>query len=339
MLSFARKVIPVGVMIPMLALASAFTTGAAAQTPKQITINSFKSSSLWPIWAAQKQGFFEKQGLVTKNVYTANSVSQMVGLIKGDFEMVTTALDNVIAYAEGEGSPNAPKDADLVAFLGGNNGALSLIALPRIKNTKELAGQDLAVDAISTGFSFVLQDMLVKAGVAQGSYKLVPFGNTGARLKAMEEGKAVAGLLTPPFSLAAAARGYSRLGDAAEVLGGYQGVVAATTRNWAKNNPDTVIAFIRGYRAGLDWLKAPANKQAALAILQAEVPETTPAGAEQNYAMLVVDPKGFDPGGKMDPAGAKRVLELRRHYGPQGKGAADIGRFIDESYFERAVRP
>ena len=54
--------------------------------------------------------------------------------------------------------------------------------------------------------------------------------------------------------------------------------------------------------------------------------------------MLVVDPKGFDPGGKMDAAGATRVLELRRRYGPQGKAAADISRFVDDSYFERAVR-
>jgi ABC-type nitrate/sulfonate/bicarbonate transport system substrate-binding protein len=335
---FVQKIVPIGAAIPALALALTLTSNAHAQTTKQITINSFKSSSLWPIWAAQKQGFFEKQGLVTKNVYTANSVAQMVGLIKGDFEMVTTAFDNVIAYAEGEGSPTAPKDADLVAFLGGNNGALSLVAIPRIKNTKELAGQDLAVDAISTGFSFVLQDMLAKAGVARGDFKLVPFGNTGARLKAMEDSKAVAGLLTPPFSLAAVAKGYSNLGGAAEVLGGYQGVVAASRRDWVKNNPDTVIAFIRGYRAGLDWLKAPANKQAALAILQAEVPETTPAGAEQNYAMLVVNPKGFDPGGRIDAAGAKRVLELRRQYGPQGKPGADISRFIDESYYERAVK-
>src|SRR5215470_15118966 len=107
--------------VQFLALAAALTFAAPAHAQKQITLNSFKSSSLWPIWVAQKQGLFEKQGLTVKNVYTANSVAQMVGLIKGEFEMVTTALDNVIAYAEGEGAPDAPKDADLVALMGGNN--------------------------------------------------------------------------------------------------------------------------------------------------------------------------------------------------------------------------
>jgi ABC-type nitrate/sulfonate/bicarbonate transport system substrate-binding protein len=337
-LSFTRKMIPLGVMVPMLALAPLFATGAAAQSPKQITVNSFKGSNVWPIWAAQQQGFFAKEGLAIKNVYTANSVAQMTGLIKGEFDMVTTALDNVIAYAEGEGAPNAPKEADLAAVLGGNNGGLTLIGRPGIKNAAEFAGKDLAVDAISTGFSFVLQDMLARAGVKQGSYKLVAFGNTGARLKAMDEGKAVGAILTPPLSLGAVMRGYANLGDAASVLGGYQGSVAAARREWAKANADTVVAFIRGYRAGLAWLQAPANKQGALAILRAEMPEVDQAGAEENYTIQVADPKGFDPGGKLDLAGAKEVLSLRRQYGPQGKPATDIGRFIDESYYERALK-
>src|SRR5205807_6606118 len=132
--------------------------------------------------------------------------------------------------------------------------------------------------------------MLAKTGVAPGNYKLVPFGNTGARLQAMAEGKAVGAILTPPLSLAAVAQGYVNLGDAATVLGGYQGSVAAARRDWAKANADTVVAFIRGYRSGLAWLQAPANKPGALAVLRAEMPETTEAGAAENYSLMVADP-------------------------------------------------
>jgi ABC-type nitrate/sulfonate/bicarbonate transport system substrate-binding protein len=327
-----------GACVAITGFAFAFAFATPAQAQKEITLNSFKSSSLWPIWAAQQQGLFAKEGIAVKNIYTANSTAQMVGLIKGEFDMVTTALDNIIAYAEGEGAPSAPKEADLITVMGGNNGALTLIARPRIRSAQEVAGHDLAVDAVSTGFSFVLQEMLAKGGVAPGNYKLVPVGNTPARWQAMQDGKAVAAILTPPLSFAAVAQGYSKLGDAADVLGGYQGVVAAARRDWAKSNADTVVAFIRGYRAGLAWLKAPANKEAALAILRAENPDMTPAAAEQNYAILVVDPRGFDAGGKIDLAGARQVLALRRHYGPQGKAGNAVGRFIDESYFERAAR-
>jgi hypothetical protein len=53
----------------------------------------------------------------------------------------------------------------------------------------------------------------------------------------------------------------------------------------------------------------------------------------------VTDPKGYDPGGKIDMLGVREVFELRRRWGPQGKQAADVSRFIGESYFERAIRP
>ncbi len=105
-----------------------------------------------------------------------------------------------------------------------------------------------------------------------------------------------------------------------------------------KTNANSVVAFIRAYREGQDWLLNPANKKAAIDLLIAEVPETPPDLAENTYALLVADPRGFDPGGKIDAAGSKRVLDLRRRYGPQGKTVMDIGRFVDESYFERAVR-
>jgi ABC-type nitrate/sulfonate/bicarbonate transport system substrate-binding protein len=326
------------ILLPACILALSLAIAAPAQAQKQVTLNSFKGSNVWPVWAAQKQGFFDQQGLVIKNVYTANSVAQMVGLIKGEFDMVTTALDNVIAYAEGEGSPEAPKDADLVAILGGNNGALSLIARPDIKAVRDLKGRDLAVDAIATGFSFVLRDILARNGIGANDYKLVPFGNTGARLAALREGKAAAGLLTPPFSQTAIAQGYSNLADAADVLGGYQGSISATRRDWAKANADVVVGYIRGYRAGLEWLLAPANRQAAIDVLRAEIPEITEAAAGANYALMVTNPRGFDIGGKIDLAGSRQVLDLRRRWGPAGKSGTDIGRFLDESYFERALR-
>ena len=324
--------------LPVALIALAPLTPAQAQAPREITLNSFKSSTLWPVWAAQKHGFLGKQGIALKNVYTQNSVAQMVGLIKGDFDMVTTALDNVIAYAEGEGAPDAPKDADLIAYMGGTNGALSLIAQPDIKSVKVLKGRDLAVDAVGTGYTFVLREILAKEGIAPGDYTLIEFGNTGARWQALQKGQAAAGLLSPPVSQSAVGAGFSNLADVADALGGYQGTVGASRRDWAKRNPDLVAGFIRGYRQGLDWLRDPANKAQAIEILRGEIAGTSEAAGAEAYASLVLNPRGFDAGGKLDPAGAARVLELRRKYGPQGKPASDISRFIDESYFARAEK-
>jgi ABC-type nitrate/sulfonate/bicarbonate transport system substrate-binding protein len=184
----------------------------------------------------------------------------------------------------------------------------------------------------------VLQEILAKKGLTRADYKLVPFGNTGARFAAMKDNKAVAGLLAPPVSQAAVGQGYINLADAADALGGYQGTVIGTRRDYAKSNPQVVVGVIRAYRQGLQWLKLPANKQAAIEILRAEIDGISPAAGQEAYDFLVANPKGFDPGGKLDPAGSRQVLDLRRKYGPKGKTTTDVARFIDESWFEQAAK-
>lgn len=312
---------------------------AGAQSETKVTINSFKSATIWPLWAAQKIGAFDKEGLAIELTYTRNSKDQMTGLIEGKFDIITSALDNVIAYSEAEGAPGTPKNGDLIAFLGGNNGSLTLIAQPEIKSVADLKGKDLAVDAISTGFSFVLREILARNGLKSDDYKLVSFGATGARWQALQKKEAAAGLLSPPISLTAAARGFSKLADAGSVLGGYQGSISATRRDWAPKNADTIVRYIRAYRAGQDWLLDPANRDAAIAILIGEFPQTQPQSAQALYATLVLDKNGLDPGAKIDMVGSKNVLDLRRRYGPKGKTVTDVAHFIDESYFNRAVKP
>lgn len=323
-----------------IAVTAAFLTQfpATAQDKTKVTINSFKSATLWPLWSAQKIGAFDKEGLAIDISYTRNSKSQMTGVIEGKFDMITTALDNVIAYSEGEGAPGTPKNGDLIAFLGGNNGSLGLIAQSDIKSPKDLKGKDLAVDAISTGFSFVLRDILARDGLKSDDYKLTAVGATGARWKALQEKKTAAALLTPPFTLIATARGFHNIAEASEVLGGYQGSVSAASRAWAKQHSDVVIRYIRAYRAGQDWMMNPANKDAAIAVLTGEFPQMSPKVAQTLYAKLIAAKNGFDPGAKIDRAGAKTVFDLRRKYGPQGKTIKDVSHFIDESYFDKATK-
>jgi ABC-type nitrate/sulfonate/bicarbonate transport system substrate-binding protein len=252
--------------------------------------------------------------------------------------MITTALDNVIAYSEGEGAPGTPKNGDLIAFLGGNNGSLALIAQPEIKSPKDLKGKELAVDAISTGFSFVLREILAKDGLGPDDYKLTAVGATGARWAALQKKTTAAALLSPPFTLIAAARGFANVAEASDVLGGYQGSVSAASRAWAKQHGDIVVRYIRAYRAGQEWMMNPANKEAVIGILTAEFPQMSPKIAQTLYAKLITGKDAFDPGAKIGMAGSKTVLDLRRRYGPKGKSINDVSHFIDESYFNQAIK-
>src|SRR5439155_1203456 len=77
----------------------------------------------WPVWVAQEKGFFAKNGLEIKVTPTPSSVFQLTNLIEGRFDIAMTAIDNLIAYREGQGEAKVD-GPDLIAFMGGDDPGL-----------------------------------------------------------------------------------------------------------------------------------------------------------------------------------------------------------------------
>jgi TRAP-type uncharacterized transport system substrate-binding protein len=71
-----------------------------------------------------------------------------------------TAIDNVVAYDEEQGEAQTVANLDLVAFMGGDNGFLRLVTVPEVKTYADLKGKQLSVDALTTGYAFVLRKLL-----------------------------------------------------------------------------------------------------------------------------------------------------------------------------------
>src|SRR5437762_8006126 len=110
----------------------------------------------WPVWVAQERGFFAKNRLEVKVTPTPSSVFQLTNLIEGKFDIAMTAIDNLIAYREGQGEAKVD-GPDLIAFMGGDNGFLRLVAVPEVKTLADLRSKTVSVDARTTGYAFVLR--------------------------------------------------------------------------------------------------------------------------------------------------------------------------------------
>jgi hypothetical protein len=115
---------------------------AVAQTPTPQTLQSisvivFPGGFNWPICIAQDKGFFAKDGVEVELTNTPNSVFQLTNLIDGKFDIAITAIDNVVAYMEGQGEVPVSTTPDLFAFMGGDNGLLSLATVPEVKTYRE----------------------------------------------------------------------------------------------------------------------------------------------------------------------------------------------------------
>ena len=307
---------------------------AAVAQPVPLRVIGFFSGTTLPLWVADANGFFARENLAVTLTPTPGSVYQFQHLSAGDFEIGATALDNIVAYDEGEGEAPLPNPADFVAIMGGDSGFLQLWARPEIGSYADFRGKLLAVDAVRTGFTFVLRRMLQAHGVMPGEYDLVPVGNTPARLARMQQGTdCVGALLAPPSDVAARAAGFKLLDLATDVIGPYQAGVQVARRSWLAGNGESATNFIRAVRAALAWLAVPANRGAAAALLAARTRISVEAATSLLGTLL--DPKvGFERNGALDSAGVRTVLDLRSAY--TGKQLGDPAKYEDLSFYRRS---
>jgi ABC-type nitrate/sulfonate/bicarbonate transport system substrate-binding protein len=320
-------------------VALAALAGAPAQAQdKPIELIVFPGGFNWPIWVAQEKGLFAANHVAVKLTPTPNSVFQLTNLIDGKFDIAMTAIDNLIAYDEGQGEAPVSRPPDLIAVMGGDSGFLSLVVVPEVKTYADLKGKELSVDARTTGYAFVLQKMLQKAGLKDSDYSLVKAGGVLQRFEALMEKKHAGTLLLSPFEVPAQAKGYTLLGYALDVLGRYQGLVAGTRRAWAKDHEAELIGYIRAYVAAVDWLYVDANKVEAVAILRKSLPNMSPELADKAHAILLDPKSGFQRKARIDIEGVRTVLALRSEYGEPKKALTDPAKYYDPSYYDKATR-
>jgi ABC-type nitrate/sulfonate/bicarbonate transport system substrate-binding protein len=179
--------------------------------------------------------------------------------------------------------------------------------------------------------------MLRRNGLAAGDYELVKVGGMAQRWEALRDGKQDATLLSTPFDIIADAQAFKRLGRVAEVIGPYQGNIAAAKRDWARAHQNEIIGFIRSYTAGIEWLYDKTNREDAVTILMANVPGLSRHLAQQAWEELLGRGAGFCRRAKVDEEGLRTVLKLRERYGEPRKSLNDPTKYYDPSYYDRAI--
>lgn len=304
---------------------------------QKLEVIVFPGGNNWGHWVAQANGFYAKRGVEVNLTPTPGSEYQMTNLHAGKFDIAMTAIDNVVAYQEGQG-PVALDDPDFFAFMGTDNGFLTLVAAPDVRSIADLKGRKLSVDAMTTGYAFVLRRILEEHGVGVGDVTFEASGGVLERWTALQEGKHAATLVVTPFEMMAEAKGFRVLARASDMLGAYQGGIGAARRSWARSNSTALAGFIGGYREGVAWLYDRANKARAIEVLCARMPNVDAATAEAIYGVLLGDEGGLYRDAAIDMAGVETVLALRSAYAEPRKTLSDPGKYIDLSYYEGSAQ-
>jgi ABC-type nitrate/sulfonate/bicarbonate transport system substrate-binding protein len=313
-----------------------------ASTPSNdlalVRVNVFPGGFNWGLYVGVDKGFFAREGLRIEVQHTPNSVTQMTDMAAGKFEIAMTGVDNIVAYVEGQGEAPIGPQPEFFAFMGSDSAFLSLVSGPDLKEISALRGKQLLVDAMTTGYAFVLYEILRRAGLPAETYDVARAGGMIERWTRLRAGEGDGTLLSAPYNLIAKAHGLNELARAVETLGPYQGNVGAARRSWANANEKTVVGYIRAYRDAIDWLYQPENHNDAIAILRRNLPQMPEDVARASYDELLHPKFGFYRNGDIDQAGLACVLALRSRYGKPQMTLDDPNRYIDRRFLEASRR-
>lgn len=315
--------------------ALAFAPLAQAQTPLQVV--SFPGGANLPLWVAEDRGLFARAQLLVTLTATPNSVFLVQSLLADRQDIGLAAFDNVVAYQEAQGEVELTPAPDFFAFMGFTHGSVRLVVNPDIRNYEDLRGKVLGVDAVSTGYSLVLQKLLQLGGLKEGEYRLQPAGSSAMRAQALMENKFSGTILTTPLEIAPESRGYRRLADATSVLGPYQAIVGMARRSWAEAHADALAGFIRASASAIDWLFEPGNRAEAIAIYRKHVPTVDEDTARRHVEALIGEREGFTRGAALDAEGLTTVLKIRSEFGRPRKPLTDPARYVDGRYQKAAT--
>src|SRR3954471_6426845 len=126
--------------------------------PIPLTVMVFPGTQTLPLFAAQARGFFARRGLAVELKPAPNSEEQRNGLAAGRYPIVHGAADQCVALVEAS-------KVDAIVIAGGDNGFNHLFVRPDIERVSDLRGRTLVADVASTGWSFVLYEILKRNGV------------------------------------------------------------------------------------------------------------------------------------------------------------------------------
>jgi len=299
----------------------------------KLRLIQFRAGYNLPVHAGREQGIFERHGLEIEITYTPGSLYISDALRKGEFEIGHTGADDIVADVEDLGGG----PSSLFIFMGLHSGLLSIVGAPGMTTVESLRGKELAVDARASGFVFILEKLLRSSGFAPAEYKFVEIGGVDRRYQALLEGKVAGTLLLPPFAGNAVARGCHLLARGDQIVSCYQGTVGAAQNSWAEKNHDLLVRYIRAYVEATQWCFAIEHRASCLNLLATHNGLEGKAAEETLDALLDSD-YGLYPQAELNLPGLKSVLDLRAEMGYLKPPLPPAEKYIDLSYYNRAVK-
>ncbi|HLH26691.1 MAG TPA: ABC transporter substrate-binding protein [Chloroflexota bacterium] len=286
------------------------------------------SAFYWPIYVGLDKGFFDREALDVETTETRSGSDGLSALAGGSLDVITTNSE-VVVLAQMRG-------ADAIGIAGFNNKAsYSLMVQPEIQRITDLKGKTLGASALRTGEVVFMKALLRKYGLTESDYSLVVAGASRNRVTAMSTKQIDGTIMPPPDNYRLEDMGLKRLAEVNEAVPEYQFQFLAAMRNWAQNNQDATVRFLRAYVNSLHWLYDPANKAQAMGVLQDRM-QLSEDYARRTYEQWIEQEQFFPHDGEAPAGGLKAMEDMLVETGEATQPLPSRDKYLDFKYLEMA---
>ena len=282
------------------------------------------------LWVAERQKFYDAEGLKPVHVLTGSAAVNLQALIANEIQFSATSPDlSIIA--------NSTRGTNLKVIGGICNGApFVIIGGKGYKTVADLKGAKLAVSSLKGGATtFLLEYLRARGLVYPKDYTLILVsGGTPVRLTAIQNGSVAASVLGSPVSDKALEMGMNKIGDIADVIPEYQFTALIVDSSWAARNRPLVVRFLKAHIRSARWIYG--NLEPASRLMSEAL------GIELKYARIGMSyftaRKLIPPDGSVTLDGMKLNLKSLINDGAIKKDSAlSLEDMVDLSYFREAL--
>jgi len=313
-----------GVLVLTAGVILALQSPVASAQTAPVTLGIIGNTvEYYPIFVADKKGFFEKNGIKVDIVATGGSARSLQMSAAGAINIGSSSwLDSVRAIdggAEVKAVANSLRTATTM-LIGGKN----------VKSIADLKGKRVSMGGAKDITMVWWTAMARKSGLNPDKDAEVIFGGgTPARFAALAAGGVEAAAVATPLAFKAVQDGYTNLGLMGPYLPDVPYMSWQANAAWATANRDTVIRFIRANNEAIAFIYDKANRNEAAQILAAS------SGAPLEEALkthdLVVEIKGFAPDSAGTAEGVQGILKVLVDFGDV-KAPKPVSFYYDDSY-------
>ena len=275
-----------------------------------LTVGTFTPSFL--IELARRDGRFAEAGLNVVEEPVSSSPQQFRSLAAGEYDLVYTNPDNVIAYQFLSDNPLGERLA-LRIFAGVDRG-LGLGLYRGAHVAEPVHAGTLGVDVATSGFAFVAYEILARYGVSPDQMTIENLGATPRRVDALVAGTCDYTILNAGNDLRAAAQGCVLVAPVTDI-GPYMGTVlcamasddaekVAVQNAFRDVLDDTIMSVLSGFR-----------DTDVLAVLQPLL-HLDDDGARRHLWNIKDLSTGLVPGVGVDRASMTTIVALRKRHRP-----------------------